>query len=146
MGIIIFFPSAELFFYIQKTLSHRHIYIDTEIKNSHFLTLNNTKIYKNDIKICSFKKATIKPFILFNTIYIENLKTDFNFNLKQLNLYYTLFKPYKIHLTAKNENSILKGEIDLKNHYLKIYFSNPSNSIKNLLKKDAKGYYYYAIY
>jgi len=146
LGLILFFPVKELFFYTQRVLQKKDIHIQTKIKNSFLPTFADTKIYKNNILLFNIQKATLKPFIFYNKMEIKNLK-GLNIKIKDLNITYTVFNPFEMQIKAtSNLSSLIQGEINLKKHFVKIYLQNPKDSIKRLLKKDDKGYYYYAIY
>ena len=65
--------------------------------------------------------------------------------IDSLKAFYTLFYPIKVFIKGKSNFGKIDGNIDLVKREIKIYILNlTDNSIKSFLKKDKKGYFYYA--
>ena len=146
IGLIIFMPKDNLYFTFQKFLASQNIFINSKIKNTLTLTLYNGKIYQNGINLASFKETTIIPFILYNKISAKDININFqNYKIKNLDITYTLLNPIKIYISGNANFGKIEGIINLFEHFIKIYIFNLNDSnLKPFLKKDKKGYYYYA--
>jgi len=148
LGLIVFIPKDNIYFTLQKYLSKENIYINSRIDSSINLDLKKGTIYYNGINLITFNKIVISPFIFYNKVAIKNLKINFeNLKIKNANIVYSFFNPLKIYINGTSNFGKLKGEINLLKRNIKIYILNLSNSfLKNSLKKDKKGYYYYATF
>ncbi len=146
IGVIIFMPKDNLYFTLQKYLAKEKIYINSKIKSNLKLTLYNGTIYQNDIDFAYFKKIDIMPFLLYNNIKVKNLKINFqNYKIKTLNITYSILNPVKIYISGKSSFGIISGEINLLKRFIRIYILNLSDvNLKTFLRKDNKGYFYYA--
>jgi len=148
-GLMIFFPKKNIYYFAQQQLAKEHVYIVSEIKEDLFsLQLNNGKVFYNRMEIADFKNGVIKIFLLYNSVDIKNLQLKLgNYKFYEVKLTHSVVSPFEIKLTAKGNIANARGVIDLKNRYVKIYvFDIKNRSIKRFLKKDKKGYYYYAKY
>jgi len=146
IGIIIFMPKDNLYYTLQNFLKKQNVYINSDIKSSVFLSLKNGTVYYKGMDVSKFKEIDILPFVFYNQINGENIKLNIgNYEINSVKIFYTLFYPVKIFISGKSNFGELNGYIDLIKREVKIYVNNLTKiSIKNFLKKDKKGYFYYA--
>ncbi len=142
IGIIVFMPKEHIFYKIQHILHNKGTDIITNIKSTPLnLSLENTDIYYLQIKTGEIKKVLIKPFIIFNEIKAKEIKLNIgNIIIKNLQVIYIPFMDAKI----KGDGNFgeFNGYMNFKE--IKIYIKKPSRKILAFLKKDKKGYFYYA--
>ncbi|GAB6075072.1 hypothetical protein [Nautilia lithotrophica] len=148
IGFYFFMPKKNLFYLIQNKLYQTYnIALKTDIKSNIFkLSLTNGNIYFKNIKIATFKNADIYPYIIYNKIEISNIKIPINnLIIYKSKLIQTITNPLIIKIKAfSNFAKKIYGEIDISKKEIKLYFNDIKNkSIKQILKKDKKGYYYY---
>ncbi len=146
IGFILFMPKENLYYTFQKYLSKQNIYINSQIKSNLTLNLYNGKIYENGINLVNFKEIKIIPFVLYNKITAKNIKINFqNYKITYLNITYSIINPTKIYIKGNSTFGKIQGEVNLIKHYLKVYILNLNDyNLKSFLKKDNKGYFYYA--
>ena len=146
IGIIFFMPKDNIYYTAQKYLAKENIYINSSVKNGFSLELTNGKVYQNGIDFASFKDIRILPFLFFNKIEAKNIAINFqNLNISNLNITYSIINPIKIYITGSSNFGKIKGKVNLIKKEIKIYILNlTNNNLKNFLRKDKKGYFYYA--
>ena len=146
MGIIFFMPKDNLYYTAQKYLAKENIYINSSVKNGAVLDLKNGKVYQNGIDFASFKNIKIMPFLFFNKITAEDIKINLqNLNIDNLNITYSVINPIKVYINGSSNFGKITGEINLIKKEIKVYILNlTNNNIKSFLRKDKKGYFYYA--
>jgi len=146
IGLTVFMPKKSLYFTLQHFLQKEKIYINSEI-NSNIISLNlkNGTIFYKGIDAIKFKDIVIYPFLLFNNIKANNINIDFeNLNINNLDLAYSIINPLKIYIKGDSNFGKIDGVVDLVNRKIKVYILNLNNStLKAILKKDKKGYFYY---
>lgn len=146
IGLTVFMPKKSLYFTLQHFLQKEKIYINSEI-NSNIISLNlkNGTIFYKGIDAIKFKYIVIYPFLLFNNIKANNINIDFeNLNINNLDLAYSIINPLKIYIKGDSNFGKIDGVVDLVNRKIKVYILNLNNStLKAILKKDKKGYFYY---
>ena len=146
IGLIVFMPKKNLYFTLQHFLQKEKIYINSEI-NSNIISLNlkNGTIFYKGIDAVKFKNIFIYPFLFFNNIKATNIKIDFgNLNINNLDVTYSIINPLKVYIKGDSNFGKIDGSIDLVNRKIKVYILNLNNStLKAILKKDKKGYFYY---
>jgi len=145
IGIIIFMPKDNLYYTLQKYLEKEKVYINSDIKSGIDLKLINGTVYYNKMDVLTFKNIDILPFILFNEIKADNIKIIDKYKINSIKAFYTIFYPIKIFIKGKSSFGELDGYVDLVKREIKVYILNLTDtSLKNFLKKDKKGYFYYA--
>ncbi len=145
IGFIIFMPKENLFFTLQNYLKNQNIYINTKTTSNPFsLSLKNFTIFINGIDIARGEKISIFPFIFYNKIEAKNINVNVQ-NIKINNLFatYSIINPIKIIITGNSNFGKIDGNIDVIKKTIKIYVKNPSEEIKEFLRKDNKGYFIY---
>jgi len=148
LGFIVFMPKDNLYFTLQKYLSKKNIYINSKIDSSMSLNLKKGVVYYNGMDIMMFEKVIISPFVFFNKIEADNVKIKIqNLEIKKIDIVYSIINPMKIYINGNSNFGKIKGNINLLKKHIKIYILNLSNNIlKSILKKDKKGYFYYATF
>jgi len=146
IGIIIFMPKDNLYYTLQNFLKKENIYINSDIKSSLYLQLKNGVVYYNKMDISKFKEIDILPFIFYNEIKAKDIEINIGkYKITSLKAFYTPFYPIKIFIKGSSNFGKIEGNIDLLKKEAKIYILNlTNNSLKSFLKKDKKGYFYYA--
>jgi hypothetical protein len=146
IGVLVFMPKDNLYYTFQWLLKKENIYINSDIKNGISLDLKNGTVYYNKMDISKFKKISVLPFIFYNEINGKDIVLNIgNYKLNSLKAVYTVFYPVKIFVKGDSNFGKLDGFIDLIKKEVKIYILNlTDNSVKSFLRKDKKGYYYYA--
>ena len=147
IGVFLFLPKNELYFLLQKELKRQNIYISAQTNSDITkLTLKNGSIFYESMEVARFKTITAFIYVLYDKIIINDLKLEIgNYKVLKAIIIYSVINPFKAEITAKANFADIKGYIDLKNRNVKLYFSKIKDfSIKRFLKKDKKGYYYYA--
>jgi len=142
LGIIVFIPKENLFYFIQTKIP---FYINAKISsNIEKLSLNTGNIYVNDINIANFDKANLYLYLFYNKLNVKNLQLELgNYTIKNANVTYSILNPLKLDVFAKANFGDVDGFVDLKDRYIKLYITLKDNTIKRFLRKDKKGYYYY---
>jgi hypothetical protein len=146
LGVILFIPKEELYYTFQSFLKDKQIFINSSVKSNIKLSLDNGTLFYRGADVLKFKKVDIYPFLVFNQIDGENIVFNVgNYKITSLKIIYTLFYPIKVFISAKSNFGDISGEIDLIKRDIKLYILNlKNNSLKSILKKDEKGYFYYA--
>jgi hypothetical protein len=138
-------PKDNLYYTLQKYLEKEKVYINSDIKSGIDLKLINGTVYYNKMDVLTFKNIDILPFILFNEIKADNIKIIDKYKINSIKAFYTIFYPIKIFIKGKSSFGELDGYVDLVKREIKVYILNLTDtSLKNFLKKDKKGYFYYA--
>jgi len=147
IGIFLFLPKNELYYLLQNELKKENIYIVAK-SDSYLtkLTLKNGSIFYESMEVARFKIINAYIYLFYDKIEINDLKLEIgNYKVLKATVIYSVINPFKAKITAKANFANIEGYIDLKNRNLKLYFYKIKNySVKRFLKKDKKGYYYYA--
>ena len=146
IGIIFFMPKDNLYYTAQKFLSKENIYINSSIKSGINLDLTNGKVYQNGIDFLDFKEIKVLPFLFFNKIEANNININLqSLKINKLNITYSIINPLKVYISGTSNFGKIEGNINLIKKYIKVYILNlTNNNIKSFLRKDKKGYFYYA--
>jgi hypothetical protein len=143
LASVIFLPKERLFFLAQNYLKKENIYINTTPSEDISLNLKESEIFINGIKTASIKESKIYLFFLFNKAILKDIKT-IKYKISSITLTNSIISPFEIDIKGEAKSFSLNGKIDLKTRTIKVYFLNlKDNFLKRVLKKDAKGYYYY---
>ena len=149
IGLTVFMPKKSLYFTLQHFLQKEKIYINSEI-NSNIISLNlkNGTIFYKGIDAVKFKDVFIYPFLFFNSLKATNIDIDFgNLNISNLDITYSIINPSKIYIKGDSNFGRIDGIVDLIDRKIKVYILNLSNStLKAILRKDKKGYFYYELF
>ena len=147
-GLIVFMPKDNLYYTFQKYLSKNKIYINSDIDSKIALRLKNGTVYYKGMDIVSFDEADVYSFIFFNKIYLHNIALKLgNLRIKNLNVSYTVTNPLKVYINGVSDFGKIEGYVDLIKKEIKVYILNlNNNTVKRMLKKDKKGYFYYATF
>jgi len=146
LGLLVFMPKESLFFTLQKVLSQKNIYINSDIKNSLIsLLLKKSVVYYKGMDIAKIKNIKIFPYLLYNFIEVDGVKINFgNYKINNLNFVYSVINPVKLKIYGDSRFGKLEGEANLRKKELKVYVLDLKDSkLKRFLKKDKKGYFYY---
>jgi hypothetical protein len=145
IGLIIFMPKDNLYYTLQYYLKKEKIYINSDIKSGVSLNLKNGTIYYKGMDFSKFDEFKIFPYIVFNEIIGKNIIFMGNYKIYSINAIYTIFYPFKVYIKGKSNFGKVSGEINILKREIKLYIANlTDNSLKRFLRKDSKGYFYYA--
>jgi hypothetical protein len=146
IGFIVFMPKDNLYYTLQDFLKKQNIYVNSDIKSTITLKLKNGTVYYNHMDISKFQKIVILPFIFYNEIKANEVILNIeNYKINSLKAFYSIFYPIKIFIKGDSNFGKIDGNIDLIKKEAKIYIYNLTNdSLKRFLRKDKKGYFYYA--
>jgi len=146
LGIILFAPKENLYFTLQHYLAKQNIYINSDINSNIVkLSLKEGTIYYNKMDVIKFKEINSYLFLFFDKIEANNLKLNIgNYVVTNAKLIYQIFNPTKISIIGDSNFGKIDGKIDLLKRDIKIYIKLTNNNLKSFLRKDKKGYYYYA--
>ena len=86
--------------------------------------------------------------MFFNSLKATNIDIDFgNLNISNLDITYSIINPSKIYIKGDSNFGRIDGIVDLIDRKIKVYILNLSNStLKAILRKDKKGYFYYELF
>ena len=146
IGLIVFMPKKSLYFTLQHFLQKENVYINSEITSNVInLNLKNGTVFYKGIDVVKFKDIFIYPFLFFNNLKATNINIDFeNLNINNLYITYSIINPLKVYIKGDSNFGKIDGVVDLVNRKIKVYILNLNNStLKAMLKKDKKGYFYY---
>ncbi len=143
-ALILFMPKSNLYFKLQEILKEKNIYINSDIKESVTLNLTDAVVYVNGMDVATFKSCKIYPFLFFNMLKLKDIVFLQHYKLN-LKVVYSVIEPFNVVISGKSNFGTIKGKINILKRSGKIYIENITESeIKKILKKDNKGYYYYA--
>ena len=152
VGIIIFMPKSELYFYAEKELKKQGVVIDNEVLEPKIasLTIQHPVVYYQGVDVLRVAKLKITPLLFVNTIEADSIellnvaKQFLNIDIDKLKLNHTILKPFRVKLWAVGSFGEADGFINLKQRVIHIDISKIKNinPIKRFLKKGAKGWYY----
>lgn len=145
-------PKLDLYYTFAHALQNHSINIKNEKYREGFLGLSlkdATIAYRNN-NIGDVDEIKIYNFLFYNQIICDNIRIKSSFNQKEIiqinrmNALWSILSPKKVYIYIDSNLGGLEGNFDISSMILKVYFENGSeiNSIKELLKKDEKGWYY----
>ncbi len=146
IGLILFMPKEQLFFTLQRYLAKKQIFINAASTQTPLsLHLRKGTLFYNGMDLASIQHASIYPYLFFNRLQIHDgeLKVG-NYIIKTLAADYSLLHPWQVMLHGMSASGPLDGTIDLKTHELKLYIQNPPHIMLQYLRRNKKGYYFYA--
>ena len=152
VGIIIFMPKSELYYYGEKELKKQGIVIDNEIVESKLASLDiiHPVVYYQGVDVLRIAKLKITPLLFVNKVEAQGVellnvaKQFLNIDIDKLKLNHIIFKPFRVKLWAVGSFGEADGFINLKKRVIHIDITKIKNinPIKRFLKKGAKGWYY----
>jgi uncharacterized protein (UPF0332 family) len=146
IGIILFVPKDNLYYTLQSFLQKQNIYINSDIKSGIDLNLKKGTVYYNGMDISKFQKIRVLPFIFYNEIEANKITLNIgNYKINSLKAFYSVFYPLKVFIKGECDFGKIEGYVNLFKKEIKLYIYNLTNSyLKRFLRKDKKGYFYYA--
>ena len=153
LALLLFMPKEELYFALEKNLETQGIRINEKSIETGIFSLNliDSDIYVKGIKVAHVEKVNIFTLIFTTNINIKALTIDASLKafapekIDQANITHTIFSPMKANILASGSFGNMEGVADLKDHTLRLDFSNTTKEIdliRGNLKKDEKGLYY----
>ncbi len=152
LGLVLFMPKTELYYYIEKQLSSYGVVIDNEELNSKptFLEVLHPIAYYQGADVARVAKIKVTPLLFINKIEADNIellnvaKQFLNVSIDSLKVNHSILKPYRVKIDAVGSFGVANGYANLKQRVIHIDIIKPKsiNSIKRFLKKGEKGWYY----
>ncbi|CAA6813581.1 MAG: Unknown protein [uncultured Sulfurovum sp.] len=149
----LFAPKVELYYFLEKKLKENKIVISNEtITDTWYgIKIENAKLYVDSAKIADIDEFNFSFFFLYNTLKIDNIKTDNSLSrlapkeINTINAVYSIIQPLEIKLNGEGSIGVFDGTVELIKKRIEILFPVPKDlkSIKKFLKKDQeKGWLY----
>jgi hypothetical protein len=149
----LFAPKHELYYFLEKKLKEKNIIISNEtITDTWYgLKLTDADIYANGIKMANVSELNFNFFFFYNTLKVQEIKTDKAFHfmapkeIHNLSAKYSILNPLNLTLKGDGSFGTLDGAVNLKNRKIEVLFpvAKELKSVKKFLKNDkTKGWYY----
>jgi len=152
IGIVIFMPKSQLYYYAEEQLNSKGIVIGNEelVDKIPSLDILHMVVYYQGIDVVRVSKLKITPLLLINKIEADDIellniaKKFLNVNITSLKANQSILKPFKVKIDAVGNFGVVSGYADLKNRIIHLDLIKPKdiNSIKRYLRKSSKGWYY----
>ena len=151
-SLAVFAPKRELYYLLEAYLLRQDIIIDNEEIESGLFTLKlrHPELYIKGIKVANIKEVSLLTLLFYSTISAREIKTDASFQnwvpekIDVVSLRYQVLNPMNITLKARGSFGMLDGYLSIKNRVLHLDLTEEKSigSLKSLLKKGEKGWYY----
>jgi hypothetical protein len=151
-ALLLFMPKQELYYKLEKELEKQGIEINEESIDEGLFTLklNHASVYVKGINVATVEKVTFFTLLFYTRLKIEELLIDDslkNMVPQQTNkaeIEHSIFSAYTASIKAEGSFGTIEGGANLKERTLHLNFveAKEIESIKALLKKDEKGWYY----
>lgn len=156
LAIVVLAPKRHLYDIAQQEMKKYDLVISGEKIKDKFLSLEleNGEIWAKDILSANFGNVLVYPFLAFNQIKIQNLKTSKNLqniislNIQEASINQVFWNPLKLELKAIGDFGEASGFVSLKDKNGTILIA-PSAGFEATLtkfgqiKKDQSGVYKY---
>ncbi len=155
LSLIFFMPKENLWFTAEYFLKKNSLIVSNEkIKDFGFLLdIKDGNLYFEDLKIAKIKDFKAFPYIFYNLFLLKNINTTkeveniINLQIKNLKLYQSVIKPFKVFIKGEANVGEISGFLDIKKRALKLVLT-PLASFKNkksllrFFKKTKEGFVY----
>ena len=152
VGVILFMPKSQLYYYTEKQLKQYGVVIGNEQLNDKLLSLEvlHPVVYLQGLGVARASKVEITPLLFINRVdadgveLINEAKKFLNINITKLKINQSILQPYRVKIDAQGSFGLANGYANLKSRVVHIDIIEPKdiNSIKRYLKKGEKGWYY----
>ena len=139
-------PKEELYYLLEKELKRDGIIISNEkVQDKWFgFVIENADIYIKGAKMANVSKLELNIFFLYNTLIVDNIKTDsaiHNVAPKDIEnsiIKFSIFNPLEISIDTKGSFGVATGAVRLVNRDVKILFPvvKDIKVFRKFLKKD----------
>ena len=152
IGIVVFMPKSQLYYYGEKQLKKYGVVIDNEVLNEKIGTLeiSHPVAYYQGVDIARVANVKVMPLLFMNRLEANNVellniaKKFINIQIDTLKMNNSILKPKIVKVDAVGNFGVANGYIDLKSRiiHLDILKVKDLTSLKKYLKKGEKGWYY----
>ena len=154
LSLAIFAPKRELYYLLENYLQRQDIVIDNEKINSGLLTLKieHPDIYVKGVKIAKADELSIFTIFFYSLLSAKNIDVDESLarlvpgKIEKAVAQYQILNPKNITISIVGDFGKAKGYFSLTKRVLHIDFENLKSpgSLRSMLKKGEKGWYYEA--
>ncbi len=155
LSLIFFMPKENLWFTVEHFLKKDSLIVSNEkVKDFGFLLdIKGGNLYFEDLKVAKIEDFKVFPYIFYNLFLVKNINTTkeveniINLKVKNLKLYQSIIKPFKVFIKGEANIGEIKGFLDLKRKALKLVltplasFQN-KKSLLRFFKKTKEGFVY----
>ncbi len=155
-SLAIFAPKRELFYLLEERLMQQDIIISNEeIDTGLFtLTLRHPELYFKGIKVADINEVRLFSLLFYTAVTVKEIKTDASLQkwvpgeIDELTAGYQLWIPDSITLGALGSFGRAEGVVSLDKKVIHIDMIEEKSieTLKPLLKKGEKGWYYEAAF
>lgn len=150
---VLFFPKYLLWDHFSQYVDSKGVKITAEKKVDarYKFELSSVDIFFQKMQVASIKRVAIKPWILYNEIYLQDIESSnslpipVRFTIKKMRATYTILSPKKIEISGFSNLGIFKAKIEVFKHrgYVLLKKISSKNSfIKSYFKKTKEGMKY----
>jgi len=150
--LLMFMPKAELYYTLEKVLEKQDIKLNEKsIDEGLFsLSIKDVTVYVKGIALANIEELNFFTILFYNKLSVENLQVDEVLQTKVPSLTkeaifsHTILAPLTVSVDANGSFGSVEGEISLKdeNVHIKFIEAKEIGMLKDVLKKDEKGWFY----
>jgi hypothetical protein len=151
-ALLIFMPKQKIYYTLEHELLKQGIKINEKnIEEGIFsLKITDAKVYAKGIEIANIDEITFFTLLFYSNVTIytividDYLKNYTSGDINKVIIMHSILSPFEAFLTINGDFGIAEGIIDMNNRDMRIDITDIENvkSIKSMLKKDEKGWYY----
>jgi hypothetical protein len=151
-SLAIFAPKRELYYLLEEYLMRSDIIIDGEKIHSGLLALDleHPVLYVKGIKVAKIGEVSFFTLLFYTKVSAKDIEPDASFRrwipgkIDEVVLRHQVFDPLHIHLQIRGEFGTASGIISLKERKVHIDVTEQKSlgSLRSMLKKGTKGWYY----
>ena len=151
-ALLVFMPKQALYYKLEEELAKNEIKINEKaIEEGLFsLTLKQASVYIKGIKIATIEELTLFTLLFYTKVELDSLLLDDSLKAMapqqtdKAVLSHSILSPLEASVNAEGSFGDIEGSIDLKERNIHINFTETKEieTIRYLLKKDEKGWYY----
>ena len=151
-AILIFMPKQKFYYTLERELLKQGVEINEKSIEEGIFSLNITdaKIYVKGIEVANIDEINFFTLLFYSNVTISTIIIDDYLkeytpgDIDKLITMHSILAPLKAFVTISGDFGIAEGIVDVKNRDLRIDIVDIEKvkSIKSMLKKDEKGWYY----
>jgi len=151
-AILIFMPKQKFYYTLERELLKQGVEINEKSIEEGIFSLNITgaKIYVKGIEVANIDEINFFTLLFYSNVTISSIIIDDYLkeytpgDIDKLITMHSILAPLKAFVTISGDFGIAEGIVDVKNRDLRIDIADIEKvkSIKSMLKKDEKGWYY----
>ena len=151
-AILIFMPKQKIYYTLEHELHKQGIEINEKSIEEGMFSLNITgaKIYVKGIEVANIDEISFFTLLFYSNVTISSIVVDDYLkeytpgDVEKFITMHSILSPLEAFMTISGDFGIAEGIVDIANRNLRIDIIDieSMNSIKSMLKKDEKGWYY----